>query len=214
MITKTQAKALSQKTDLALVKTRQGGGGKMLSYLPHDVVTRQLNEVFELQWSFKVEVIQVNSDECIVKGILVIHTTGDVDITKEQYGSQVVLKGMQVGDALKGAGSDALRKCASLLGVGLDLYGSKSPAPNPIPHREQRSVTVRREDDALDRLQEEINYECMEQGVDLLEFQRVLGEWVWKRWKVLPAALTKEQCSVLTQDCSKIVHYYKEKGGR
>lgn len=30
---------------------------------------------------------------------------------------------MPIGDCLKGAASDALTKCASLLGVGLDLYG-------------------------------------------------------------------------------------------
>lgn len=213
MITPKQALALSERTDMTLVKTRPGGHGKVLTYLPHEVVTRKLNEIFNYQWSFKVEVVLIGkaaSDECIVKGILTIHTEGDVDIVKEQYGSQTILKGMAIGDALKGAGSDALRKCSSLAGIALDLYGEALPV---IPHRERRAVVIREDNsEALDKLQEEINYECIEQNADLLEFQTVLGNWVWKKWKVLPGALSVEQCGILTSNIPKIVHYYKQKG--
>lgn len=53
-------------------------------------------------------------------------------ITKIQFGCQPIeyLKDsdtpVSLGDAYKGAASDALKKCASLLGVALDLYDSDS----------------------------------------------------------------------------------------
>lgn len=95
-----------------------------------------------------------------VKGVLIVHGIDGKTITKEQYGSQDILKDKQgnpsvsYGDALKGAASDALKKCASLLGIALDLYAnghkyvdpepeSVTPTPEPVktePIKEPESV--------------------------------------------------------------------------
>lgn len=123
------------------IQSREGRGGKMNSYLEtHSIITR-LNEAFSGAWSFEVEVMAfpVSDAQILVKGRL---TAGGV--TKEQYGANEIdrRKGqsgeqgapVSIGDDLKAAASDALKKCATLFGVGLELYEKKSqgtqrPAP-------------------------------------------------------------------------------------
>lgn len=124
-----QITMINQKTPQEIVKYRKGSKGKMFAYVPHNYVTRILNDAFCHAWSFEASPILefCNSIEVTVRGRLTIHTPQGA-IIKEQFGSQEVLPGgMTRGDALKGAGSDALRKCASLLGIALDLYGDEFP---------------------------------------------------------------------------------------
>jgi hypothetical protein len=131
---------LTQSTPPAAIKTRRGRGGKTLSYVSHDWVTRQLNEAFNWQWSFEILSERILPDEAaprevVVKGRLTIHTTHG-DLIKNQFGSSEVKRTksgdlISLGDDLKAAASDALKKCASLLGLALDLYGDDSPTPPP-----------------------------------------------------------------------------------
>ena len=124
-----QITMINQRTPQELVKYRKGRGGKMFSYVPHNYVTRLLNDAFCHAWSFEASPLLefCNSTEVTVRGRLTIHTPQGA-IVKEQFGNQEILPGgMTRGDALKGAGSDALRKCASLLGIALDLYGEEFP---------------------------------------------------------------------------------------
>ena len=129
----SQIEFISQKTPKHLTKKRKGRGGKEFTYMPHNFVVERLNQAFNHQWSFEVEVVKqlCNENEMTVKGRLTVITTNNAQIVKEQFGQQDVLKNksgnsiMTLGDALKGAGSDALKKCASLLGIAIDLYGEE-----------------------------------------------------------------------------------------
>lgn len=129
-----QITMINQRTPQELIKVRKGKNGKMFAYVPNAWVTRLLNEAFCHAWSFEtVPILEMcNQNELVVKGRLTINTPAGA-IIKEQYGScQIEFSkdgkpGMTSGDALKGAGSDALRKCASLLGIALDLYGEEFP---------------------------------------------------------------------------------------
>lgn len=131
-LNESQIAIVTQKTPKHLIKRRQGRGGKAFDYLPHGEVAKILNEAFNHAWSFETEpILQFCSDtEMTVKGVLTIYGTDGKSITKEQYGSQDIPKDRQgnraisYGDALKGAASDSLKKCASLLGVALDLYAN------------------------------------------------------------------------------------------
>lgn len=125
---------INQKTPRHLIKRRKGRGGKNFDYLPHAQVARILNEAFSHFWSFETEPLLDFCDlknEVTVKGTLTVHGADGKQIVKEQYGSQDLLKNkngevvMSYGDALKGAASDALKKCASLLGIALDLYANE-----------------------------------------------------------------------------------------
>lgn len=105
-----------------LVKQRQGQGGKMLSYVETHAVIARLNEGCDA-WSFEVVEHQVLDEEVIVLGKLnadgVVKTAfGGAAITRDRDG-----RSLSIADDLKSAASDAIKKSASLLGVGLELYG-------------------------------------------------------------------------------------------
>lgn len=148
-----QISIVTQKTPQELIKLRKGKGGKVFSYVPHNYVTRILNDAFCHAWSFKSEPIPplCSDDEIVVKGILIIHTPAG-EIVKEQYGAQEIpidsktgKPGMTKGDALKGAGSDALRKCASLLGIALDLYGEEFPEMPAADEQDRQPAQPKRQ---------------------------------------------------------------------
>ena len=153
-----QIAMLTQTTPRELIRTRKGRGGKIFSYVPHEHVTRLLNEAFGHCWSFEVEVLSAfcSQNEVTIKGRLTVPSPHG-QIVKEAFGSQEFLPQMPPGDALKGAQSDALRKAASLLGIALDLYGvtanktnvqiAVQPTPParqiiPAPRRDRRDDPV------------------------------------------------------------------------
>jgi len=79
-------------------------------------VVERLNDVFGLgKWTARYEVV-VQDKEPVVKCIL---TVPDDGIHVEQFGGN---NNIDLGDAYKGAATDALTKCASYLGVGMDIY--------------------------------------------------------------------------------------------
>lgn len=142
-----QITMVTQKTPQELIKLRKGKSGKFFSYVPHAWVTRILNDAFCHAWSFETMPIleMCNNKELVVKGRLTIHTPGG-HLVKEQFGSCEIpydkegKPGMTPGDALKGAGSDALRKCASLLGIALDLYGEEFPETPAADERDRQAA--------------------------------------------------------------------------
>jgi hypothetical protein len=111
-----------------LVRQRQGQGGKSLSYVPTFAVVERLNEGCEA-WAFEIVKHELVGDEMIVIGKLVADGVvkmafGGASVTRSREGLVVDL-----GDTAKAAASDALKKAASLLGVGLELHRGGAPMP-------------------------------------------------------------------------------------
>lgn len=127
-----------------LIKTRPGGGNKTLSYLSGQTVIDMLNEAFNYMWSWEAEKewVQKSQDKynpkydkepvpqgpvAHVQGKLTVIIPGNngnhMEIKKTGYGSKAIL-GTQIDQesVFKAAGTDALKKAASLLGIGLELY--------------------------------------------------------------------------------------------
>ena len=111
-------------------------GGVELEYVTGEQVTTRLNdELGFLNWSFRVleHGIHAEADECWVLGELTVMLEGRT-VTRQQFGSQKVKRSrasgtpMDIGFDLKGAATDALKKCASLVGVGLYLWKKEPPA--------------------------------------------------------------------------------------
>ena len=131
--------ALTRPFDPAQIKQREGRKGKMLDYLEcHTIITR-LNEAFNGAWSFEVVDYKSMEGEVIVHGKL--SAGGQV---KQQFGSNAIDrfatgenagKPVSIGDDLKAAASDALKKCATLFGIGLELYEKKGQAQRPAQQR-------------------------------------------------------------------------------
>lgn len=99
------------------IKKREGGGGRSYDYVEAETVIRRLNATCE-EWSFIIRGHEWRGDLLIAHGELTIPPLG----TRSGFGVQKVSeKGGE--DLVKGAASDALKKCATQFGVALELYG-------------------------------------------------------------------------------------------
>jgi hypothetical protein len=120
-------------------------GGASIEYITGEQATTRLNETLGfLGWSFRVleHGIHAEADECWALGELTV-IIGDRTVIRQQFGSQKVKRSrssgtpLDIGFDLKGASTDALKKCASLIGVALYLWKKSPPisqAPGPLPN--------------------------------------------------------------------------------
>lgn len=118
---------LERPFDTALLKSRKGAFGNTFSYIEGAEYIKRLNEAFDGEWSFTIEHHEIRDNEVIVIGKL---TAGNV--TKMSFGGSSITVSrdgevISIADDLKAAATDALKKAASLLGVGLHLYSSDQP---------------------------------------------------------------------------------------
>ncbi|MFH1728430.1 MAG: Rad52/Rad22 family DNA repair protein [Pseudomonadota bacterium] len=113
----------------SVIKNRKGFNGDTLNYIEAWAIIERLNNAFNANWSFEVIKHEIIRDELIVLGRL-----SAKGVTKEQFGSWKLSNGndkdkpTNYGDAFKAASSDALKKTATLLGIGLYLYKGESKA--------------------------------------------------------------------------------------
>lgn len=121
------------------IKQRSGSFGKTLDYIEGHSVIQRLNEAFDGSWSFEIISHEILDEEVIVQGKLsadgVIKTQfGSSSITRAKEGGAII----SLAADLKAAATDSLKKCATLLGVGLYLYssqpGSTEDRDNGQPH--------------------------------------------------------------------------------
>lgn len=113
-------------------------GGASFDYVTGEQVTTRLNEELGfMNWSFRVleHGIHAEADECWVLGELAVTgNEGRTTVVRQQFGSQKLKRSkasgtpLDIGFDLKGAATDCLKKCASLVGVGLYLYEKEAAA--------------------------------------------------------------------------------------
>ena len=114
---------IEKEFDRTLIRSRKGRSGITLSYVETSEYIKRLNQVFDYNWSFEIVDEKVDNGFVIVRGKLTAE-----GITKSQYGTSHITVGkdsgevLAIGDDMKSAGSDALKKCCSLFGIGLHLY--------------------------------------------------------------------------------------------
>jgi len=144
-----QVDFLLQRTPKNEIKMRQGRGGLQFAYVEHGYVTERLNLVFGFNWDFEIMDKQILEDEVIVEAKLTVRTPRGQTIVKTQFGGAEIKRHasgpkmgrpLSIADDYKAAGSDALKKCASLLGIGLDLYGRDRMDENAAPSDEPQVV--------------------------------------------------------------------------
>lgn len=181
---------IERKIDQRLIKQRDAGGNKKLDYISGSTVIRLLNEAFNYQWSFEiVEEVLVASipkwdkykkafeDQPPYIKVLGRLTVAGFGI-KEQFGTKILLGGASEQEgAAKSAATDALKKCATLLGIGLELYEDdlgdevEFAAETPSQPTQQAHTTKAQpkktpttdtdggqwDDESIDRLQDDID---------------------------------------------------------
>lgn len=127
-----QTSIMNAETPAALIKTKPGRGGKKVQYVEGGYVISKLNQAFSpLGWEFNIvergQTERKNENraegEVWVYGELtIIDHKNNFRTTKGQYGQHPIHEKVPIGDAFKAAGTDALKKCASMLGIALDVY--------------------------------------------------------------------------------------------
>src|SRR5215467_2395682 len=114
------------------IKRRQGTNGDVLDYIEGCAVIQRLNECFDAEWIFEIQEHRVFDDEVVVLGKLTAQ-----GVAKSQFGKSRITRAkkdnavISLGDDLKAAATDCLKKCATLFGVGLHLYFD---VPKSIPN--------------------------------------------------------------------------------
>ena len=122
------------------IKQREGNFGRMLDYIEGHTIIQRLNDAFDAEWSFRIISHEIVKE---VDEVLVLGELKAFDIVKSQFGSSKIKRARETGeiislaDDLKSAATDALKKTATLLGVGLQLYnGDNGKTKNPPPRRQ------------------------------------------------------------------------------
>lgn len=109
------------------IMKRPGRGGQILDYVDGATVRQRLNDAIgNLSWSSEIISETVVDDEILVKARLTIHNNGQA-IRKEAYGGAKIYrdrdgKVIDYGDSFESARTEALKRCAKDMGVGLHLY--------------------------------------------------------------------------------------------
>lgn len=144
-------------------------GKDYLDYVSGDLVIRLLNKAFRSRWSFEVKETRVVKSQdyekkdwntktvtTIPQGS-VVQVLGRLTVpgwgVREQWGAQVLVGGSDVQEhAFKSASTDAMKKCASMFGIALDLYGMQGAAELMI----QAEDFLRNDEESFDKLKENI----------------------------------------------------------
>ena len=134
-------RVIQSPTNPQWIKTRRIKGTN-LSYVSGDLVIRLLNKAFKYRWSFEIKETRVvesadyihknkkTGQETVYPQGPVVQSLGRLTVpgwgVKEQWGAQPIIGGQDVQEhAFKASATDALKKCASMFGVTLDLYGTE-----------------------------------------------------------------------------------------
>lgn len=149
-----QLALILKKTPAQYVKTRPAKGGGTWDFVPGGYMKKILNLMFGWDWDFEIMDEKIMHGEVIVKGKLTCRSNGK-EIVKMQYGNKdiaykadkvfnengtpkMILKygktvqettpsetPLSIGNDLKSAATDALKKCAAEIGIAADIYNKE-----------------------------------------------------------------------------------------
>ena len=129
--------ALEKRFPDSQVKQRRGSFGKSITYVDGQAIVARLNDVFDADWNFTIlEHETLETGEVLVHGRLAAF-----GVTKEAFGrgmpavSKDTDEVISAVDAYKAGATDALKKCATLLGVAAYLYSDDYQEEEPPARR-------------------------------------------------------------------------------
>ena len=138
-LNKNQLSLLLRKTPPQFIKKRPAKGGGTWDYVSGGYVKKCLNLMFGWDWSFEIIDEKILYGEAIVKGKLTCRSNGR-EIIKMQFGNKDIVfkkqtdaevsKGLEriplsIGNDLKSAATDCLKKCAAEIGIAADIYNKE-----------------------------------------------------------------------------------------
>lgn len=119
------------QTPKEVIFQRPAGKGVNVDYVPGWWFIQQLNALFGYFWDFEIEEQGIGEDSCWVRGKLTVQVPSNplTKVVKTAFGGcKLKSKGnpaIDIGDDLKAAATDALKKAATLLGMASDIYGKR-----------------------------------------------------------------------------------------
>lgn len=135
-------------TPKSVIKKRPARGGGTWDYVPAAWVIERLNQMFGLMWSFVITDKMREGDEVIVEGYIEVplkdgrsikkYSVGGKEIQYRGSGTNKTNVPLSLSNDYKAASSDCLKKCATQLGVALDLYLDEIDVARKEALREQR----------------------------------------------------------------------------
>lgn len=131
----------------AVVQTRQGGGGKQLSYIAGKWYIERLNSVLKDNWQWEVVSIQPTGISYIVHGRLTIDGVSrdgvggaDLKFTKDKEKTPQNVAPEQFENAVKSAETDAFKRACEKFGLGLFLSVDEESAKNAQTEEQRESA--------------------------------------------------------------------------
>lgn len=134
-----QLAQILKRTPPQYIKKRPAKGGGTWDYVTGGYVRKVLNLMFGWDWDFEILDHTIIGGEAVVKGRLTCRTNGK-QIVKTQFGNKDIIykkqtqeeitKGLDkiplsIGNDLKAAATDALKKCAAEIGIAADIYNKE-----------------------------------------------------------------------------------------
>lgn len=138
LLNENQIQKIWNSTPQRFKYSRPAKGGGEWTYIKSSYVRKVLDSVFGFNWSFDIDTslseafdIAKATKMCVVKGTLTARVKHDgewLSLSKTQFGraelkfKKGTLEPLDFGNDMKAATSDCLKKCASLFGIGADVY--------------------------------------------------------------------------------------------
>ena len=134
-----QLAMILKKTPKQYVHQRPAKGGGTWDYVTGGYIKKCLNIMFGWDWDFEIIDEKILFGEVVVKGKLTCRSNGNT-IVKMQFGNKDIVykkqtaeeisKGFErmplsIGNDLKSASTDCLKKCASEIGISADIYNKE-----------------------------------------------------------------------------------------
>ena len=130
-----QLALILKKTPKQYVKQRPAKGGGTWDFVTGGYVKKCLNLMFGWDWDFEIIDEKIMHGEVVVKGRLTCRSNGK-EIVKMQFGNKDIMyrklqQGetervpLSIGNDLKSAATDALKKCAAEIGLAADIYNKE-----------------------------------------------------------------------------------------
>ena len=178
-LSEKQVLKVLQKTPPAHVYERPGKGGGKFYYVTGIYVTKILNYVFGWNWDFEIISHGKEGGQVWVHGKLTVKDDKGHVIVKSQFGrADIKIKKedksmLDFGNDLKAASTDALKKCASLLGIASDVYGKseyKDIGYDVQPDKNGKTLPPPKKNETVvvpDNDHEIIDYVCADGGEDI-----------------------------------------------
>lgn len=177
-VSEGQLTKILQKTPAQYVYKRPGKGGGTFEYVTVAYVQKALNYIFGWNWDFEILQQGIEGGQVWVLGKLTVRGTREGQtIVKTQYGRADIKykKGetnkpremLDFGNDLKGATSDCLKKCASMIGIASDIYGKmdyKDETSRDVGETKTKSTTPAKPQN----LKSKIMFLVKELGIDPL----------------------------------------------